>query len=118
MNQKLRDIKTLELEFAKISAIWEHEDGNPYVCVHLARRELALVKSIAKRHGFKMEYNLISYECGEWWAEDEFSEDDFENDNVTADNYGKADAVAFDLKENLVRYMLKSKSRRFSYLRR
>ena len=105
MNQKESDIETLELEFAKISAIWEHEDGNPYACIHLAKMELALVKNIAKRHGFKLEYDPDSYECGEWWGSDAFSKSDFENDNVTADNCGKADAVAFDMKESLVSYI-------------
>ena len=105
MNLPERDIETLELEFAKISGIWEYEDGNAYTCFHLAKKELILVKNIAKRYDFELKYDSSSYECDEWWGEDEFSLEDFKNNHVTVDNYRKADAAAFDLKEKLIAHL-------------
>ena len=104
MNQK--DIETLEREFAKISGVWEYEDGDAYACFHLARKELELVKIIAERHYIKLEYDPSKFECDEWWGDDDFSCEDFEKNNVTVDNYGKADAVAFEMKEMLVKYLV------------
>ena len=102
------DIKMLNNQFIAFGGAWENEDGDPYGCTPIAEQELKLVKGIASRYPFKYEYDPSEFDenskyySDEWYAEDIFTIDDFNKNNVTTNNYGKADAVAFCFKCDLV----------------
>lgn len=104
----LNDIELLNTKFGEYSSRWEMYDGDQYSCSEIAQQELELVKEVAQRHNFPLTYNPSDYEpqgYDEWWEEEVFSEDDFENNDVTSENYGKADAVASDLKDELLSFL-------------
>lgn len=103
------DIDTLNTEFTKMSGIWEYNDGDPYACTDLSIKELTLVKNIAKRYpDFKYIYEPEEFcKYDEWYDDQIFTLEDFENDNIHNENYGKVDAVAFDMKEELVNFLEK-----------
>lgn len=105
------DINNLEYEFTKMGGAWENEDGDAYGCTPIAEKELELVKGIASRYPFFWEYNPSEYGKNseyyedEWYAEDTFTVDDFNQNNVTIDNYGKVDAVAFVMQNDLIDFL-------------
>ena len=104
----LTDIELLNKKFGEYGSKWEMYDGDEYCCSEIAQQELELVKEVAQRHNFSLTYNPSDYEpqgYDEWWEEEIFSEDDFANNYVTSENYGKADAVASDLKDELLSFL-------------
>lgn len=103
------DIEKLNIKFKKLSNEWENCDGNPSECDTIALTELLLVKGVANKYkGFIFEYKESDYtdtKYDEWYEFQSFTEEDFENDNINDKNFGKADAVAFDMKTELVEYI-------------
>ena len=102
------DIKMLNNDFIAYGGAWENEDGDAYGCTPIALKELQLVKNISSRYPFEYEYDPSDFDenskyySDEWYAKDIFTIDDFNKNNVTTKNYGKADAVAFCFKSELV----------------
>lgn len=103
------DIEKLNTKIRELSNEWENCDGNPSECDTIALAELLLVKGVANKYkGFSFEYKESEYtdtKYDEWYENETFTEEDFEHNNVNSDNYGKADAVAFDMKIELVEYI-------------
>lgn len=110
IDQAKADIQELNSKFRQMSNEWESYDGDPYECAPIAEKELELVIEKADKYqGFIYTYDESHFDDSiyddEWYKDDIFTKEDFDNINVTPDNYGKADIVAFELKEELVSYL-------------
>lgn len=99
------DIEYLESEFNDLAHKWEYSSELSNTTI--AQKELNIVKTIAKEYpSFKYEYEPVEFEkYDEWYNNDIFTQEDFATNNVTDDNYGKADAVAFDMKQSLTAFL-------------
>ena len=109
INKAKADIKALNEKFTKWGQEWESYDGNPINCYPIALKELIFVKNKANEYkGFICEYNESDYcntQYNKWYESEEFTQEQFNDCEVDETNYGKADAVAFDLKCELVSYL-------------
>lgn len=99
------DIEYLELEFDDLAHKWEYSDEISNETI--AQKELNIVKMVAEKYpSFKYEYEPTEFEkYDEWYDNNIFTQEDFATNNVTDDNYGKADAVAFDMKQSLTAFL-------------
>lgn len=99
------DIEYLELEFDDLAHKWEYSDEISNETI--AQKELSICKMISKEYpSFKYEYEPTKFENNNaWYNNDIFTQEDFATNNVTSDNYGKADAVAFDMKQSLTAFL-------------
>ena len=99
------DINYLDLEFRDLAHKWEYSDKISNETI--AQKELSIVKIVAEKYpSFKYEYEPTEFEkYDEWYDNDIFTQEDFAINNVTSDNYGKADAVAFDMQQNLIAFL-------------
>lgn len=104
------DIQYLEEEFNDLASQWEYSDKISNETI--AQKELSIVKMIAKEYpSFKYEYEPAEFEkYDKWYGDNIFTQEDFATNNVTSDNYGKADAVAFDMQQNLLAFLLTLKT--------
>lgn len=99
------DIEYLELEFDDLAHKWEYSSELSNTTI--AQKELSIVKMVAKEYpSFQYEYEPQEFENNNaWYNNDIFTQEDFATNNVTSDNYGKADAVAFDIKQGLIAFL-------------
>lgn len=104
------DIQYLEKEFNDLASQWKYSDEISNETI--AQKELSICKMISKEYpSFKYEYEPAEFENNNaWYSNDIFTQEDFATNNVTSYNYGKADAVAFAMKENLLAFLLTLKT--------
>ena len=109
IDQAKADIKELNEKFNQFSKDWEEGDGYSYYCTDIAEQELSLVlEKMNCYQGFIFEYNESEYtdpKYDEWYQDQTLSHEDLYSCNVTEDNYGLADAIACDIKTELVEYL-------------
>lgn len=99
------DIKYLESEFNDLAHKWQYSDEISNETI--AQKELSIVKMVAEKYpSFKYEYEPTEFEkYDEWYNDDIFTQEDFATNNITSNNYGKADAVAFNMQQNLIAFL-------------
>lgn len=99
------DIEYLNRKFTEIAGIWEFNNGDYLICGDLAELELEIVKNISKRYpNFNYTYNEKNFKDNDY-SDEQFSLNSFLNNNINEFNYNKADIVAFNYQQCLLRYL-------------
>lgn len=118
IKQGKADIKELNEKFSKYAKQWEYECFSDEEKSFVALKELHLVLNKMDNYkGFIFEYNESEYKnpkYNKWYQNQNFSETELYECDVDKNNYGIADAVACDIKDELVLYIQAEINRRIS----
>ena len=97
------DINYLDLEFRDLAHKWQYSDAMSNTMI--AEKELSIVKMVASKYpSFAYEYEPKKFKQN-WYSSNIFTQEDFIKNNVNDSNYGKVDAVAFDMQQNLTAFL-------------